>query len=215
MRSARFVRHGTGKGRVFEKGSRAYLFRSSAPPTRPTRKSARLLDRQLSSDVNCRTRHRCGDKRSGVGIRGSVGGSQGVLEQRAGGRASPGMLCAGRGRSAAFTIELGALNKMPRGGQKFLGCTICLEADRVVRSLCVAKKLRNRRALPWDQFPRDVHEGAARGAAGACRRALWLGGAGRADEAGWDTHARHTSAGPGMPRRPPAPLHSSGGTCVR
>ena len=77
-RSARFVRDGTGKGRVFEKGSRAYLFRSSAPPTRPTRKSARLLDRQLSSDGNCRTGHRCGDKRSGVGIRGCGGQSSGT-----------------------------------------------------------------------------------------------------------------------------------------
>ena len=161
MRSARFVRDGTGKGRVFEKGSRAYLFRSSAPPTRPTRKSARLLDRQLSSDVNCRTGHRCGDKRSGVGIRGCGGQSSGTGAEGERASLTGHAMCRAEGGAPPSPSNWDALNKMPRGGQKNLGCTICLEADRVFRSLCVAEKLRNRRALPWDQFPRGSGPGGS------------------------------------------------------
>ena len=108
LRSARFVRDGAGQGWVFEKGSRAYLFRSNAPPTRPTRQSAQLLHRQLSSDANCRTGHRCGDKRSGVGIRG-CGGSQVVLEQGASGRASPDLLCAGPRAARRLHHRIGSL----------------------------------------------------------------------------------------------------------
>ena len=98
-------------------------------------------------------RHRCGDKRSGVGIRGCGGAVKWYWSRGRAGEPHRTCYVPGRGRSAAFTMELGALNKMPRGGQKFLGCTICLEADRVFRSLCVAKNYETEDRKPGIGFP--------------------------------------------------------------
>ena len=122
MRSARFVRDGAGQGWVFEKGSRAYLFRSNAPPTQRGPRDKAHNSFTGSPPATQTAEQGTGAVTKGPGwVSGAVGGSQVVLEQRASGRASPGMLCAGPRAARRLHHRIGSLEQDASRRTHFFG----------------------------------------------------------------------------------------------